>query len=69
MTQSRVTIIKREPEILPGYTSVHAMIENGVNGWYTVASSIVDTEQEITEILAQSADRGEVRRATRAGQD
>lgn len=69
MSQPRVRITSRRPSGIAGYTTVFAMVDDGDTGDYTIATSIVDTPQEVTEILAQSQDRMVHREATRPGID
>lgn len=66
---SHVTIRTRRASEAPGFTIVTAMVDGGDSGDYTIASSLVGTDAEVREILAQSQQRMESRDATRAGQD
>lgn len=65
----RVQIRKREPSGVIGYTTVHAIIDGGYSGTYTIANTIVDTPAEIEEILAQSDVNIAHIDATKAGND
>lgn len=69
MAAPRITVTRRTPSPIDGFTTVHAFVDNGVTGEYMIADRIVGTQQEFDEIRAQSNTRLEIRLATQAGQD
>lgn len=69
MTQPRITVTKRTPGPVSGFTTVHALVDDGVSGDYLLADRLVGTQAEVDEIRAQSNVRLELRLATQAGQD
>jgi len=69
MTIGAVRITTRET--LPGtpFTQVFAYVDGAESGWYNVLTAVVGTDDELKEILAESANRMAIRDATRAGID
>lgn len=69
MTEQRVTVLRRTESPVHGFTTVTAMVNDGASGEYSISSNLGGTPLEIEEILAQSIERGDLIKATRAGQD
>lgn len=62
-----VTITARRDGPIPGTSTVHAEIEGGATGDYTVVFGIAGTQEEIDTILHMSSLRMEAIEATKAG--
>lgn len=69
MAGPRVQVTSRRPGPVDGFTTVVALVADGENGEYIIHTDLVGTAGEEREILAQSATRLEIRRATRPGID